>query len=355
MPDKLRALHYINQFFAGIGGEEKADLTPEWRDTAVGPGRLLERVSPNIRIVGTLIAGDNYMAENLDDGVDACFSLAEKHIESLPDGRPDILIAGPAFNAGRYGMACGAIAKASQNRLRIPAVTALYSENPAVAIYRRAVTIVEASDNVLGMRDALEYMSRVAAKLSGDETIYPEVDHTIPRGLRKNVFVEISGANRAINMLLAKIAGREFETEYAVPKFDRVPPAPAVTDLRLATIALVTSGGIVPRGNPDHIESASASRFGAYSIEGLSSLSSTTHQSVHGGYDPTFANADPNRVLPLDALRALEKAGKIGRLHNTYFATVGNATPVERAARFGREIAALLVNVGVQAVVFTST
>jgi glycine reductase len=54
-------------------------------------------------------------------------------------------------------------------------------------------------------------------------------------------------------------------------------------------------------------------------------------------------------------LRELEKKGRIGSLHDTYFATVGNATSVSRAVRFGEEIAAMLVNVGVQAVVLTST
>ena len=39
----------------------------------------------------------------------------------------------------------------------------------------------------------------------------------------------------------------------------------------------------------------------------------------------------------------------------SYFATVGNATSVRQAQRFGEEIAATLVNEGVQAVVFTST
>ena len=126
-------------------------------------------------------------------------------------------------------------------------------------------------------------------------------------------------------------------------------------DVRKATVAVVTSGGIVPRGNPDHIESASASKFGAYSLAGLDRLTAESHQSVHGGYDPTYANADPNRVLPIDALRELEKEGRFGRLHETYYATVGNATSVRRAVRFGEEIAAMLVNVGVHAVVITST
>jgi glycine reductase len=76
---------------------------------------------------------------------------------------------------------------------------------------------------------------------------------------------------------------------------------------------------------------------------------------VHGGYDPTYANADPNRVLPLDVVRQLERKGRIGQLHETYYATVGNATSVENAKRFGAAIAVRLVRAGVQAVMLTST
>jgi glycine reductase len=156
-------------------------------------------------------------------------------------------------------------------------------------------------------------------------------------------------------MLLRKLSGESFISEYPMPSFDRVQPAPPVSDAGQATIALVTSGGIVPAGNPDRIEAASASRWGSYPIDGLDALSPETHQSVHGGYDPTWANADPNRVLPLDMARVLEREGRIGRLFPRYYATVGNGTAVERARRFGQEIAAELVNEGVQAVIFTST
>lgn len=64
---------------------------------------------------------------------------------------------------------------------------------------------------------------------------------------------------------------------------------------------------------------------------------------------------DPNRVLPLDAARELEHSGQIGRLHERYFATVGNATSVNEAKQFGVEIAADLKDAGVNGVVLTST
>jgi betaine reductase len=122
-----------------------------------------------------------------------------------------------------------------------------------------------------------------------------------------------------------------------------------------ATIALVTSGGIVPKGNPDHIESSSASRYGRYDISGIMSLSAQSYETAHGGYDPTYANEDPHRVLPLDVVRDLEREGVIGRLYPYYFATVGNGTAVASARDFAREIARELISNGVQAVILSST
>jgi glycine reductase len=183
----------------------------------------------------------------------------------------------------------------------------------------------------------------------------PAEEGYISKGIRKNVFVEKRGSERAVDMLLKKLAGEEFETEYPIPVFDRVEPATAIPDLSKVTVALVTSGGIVPKGNPDRIEASSASRFGKYSIEGLDGLTSEGFQTAHGGYDPVYANDIPNRVVPVDALRALEKEGKIGKLFPYFYTTVGNGTSVANAAKFATEIAHELVNEGVQAVILTST
>ena len=39
---QVRVMHYLNQFFAGIGGEEKADVPPDFREGSVGPGKRLQ-------------------------------------------------------------------------------------------------------------------------------------------------------------------------------------------------------------------------------------------------------------------------------------------------------------------------
>src|SRR5581483_12102601 len=108
MPEKIRVVHYINQFFAGLGGEEKADTPPERRAGAVGPGRALQQaLGPDAEIVATILCGDTYFSEHADQ-------VADDLIAQIADDKPDILIAGPAFDSGRYGMACGKICSVAQ-------------------------------------------------------------------------------------------------------------------------------------------------------------------------------------------------------------------------------------------------
>ena len=94
-----------------------------------------------------------------------------------------------------------------------------------------------------------------------------------------------------------------------------------------AKIALVTSGGIVPKGNPDPIESSSASNCSKYDIDGVMDLTEATYETAHGGYDPVYANEDADRVLPVDVLREFEKKGKTGSLHRYFYTTVETVHP----------------------------
>ena len=57
-----KALCYINQFYAGIGGEEKADIGLNIFEGAKGPGIGLEKLwDGKIEIVKTISCGDNYI------------------------------------------------------------------------------------------------------------------------------------------------------------------------------------------------------------------------------------------------------------------------------------------------------
>ena len=347
---KLKFVHYINQFFANIGGEEKADYQPEVRDGAVGPGLAFNQAfGEEAEIIATVICGDSYFNENVDAATETVLNMIK---EKAPDG----VICGPAFNAGRYGVACGTVAAAVKEKLGLPVVTGMYKENPGADMYKTKVYICPTKNSAAGMRDAVKKMAPLALKLvKGEKIGSSKEDGYMPNGIRVNFFEDKPGAQRAVEMLVKKLNGKEYETEYPMPSFDRVAPGPAVKDMAHAKIALVTSGGIVPKGNPDHIESSSASKYGKYDIDGVMDLTEATYETAHGGYDPVYANEDADRVLPVDVLREFEKEGKIGSLHRYFYTTVGNGTSVANSKRFAAEFAQELRNDGVDAVILTST
>ena len=347
---KLRVVQYLNQFFAQIGGEEMAHVAPELKQGPVGPGLAFnQEFGDNAEIVATVVCGDSYFNENLEDA-------KAKVLEMVKSQNPDIFIAGPAFNAGRYGVACGTMAELVKNELNIPAISGMYVENPGADMFKQSVYMISTKDSATGMRDAVKKMAPLALKLARGEKIGSSAEEGyIPNGTRVNFFEEERGSKRAVNMLLKKLKGEAFVTEFPMPDFDRVEPNPAVKDITKAKIAIVTSGGICPKGNPDRIESSSASKYGKYDIEGFKDLTEATHETAHGGYDPVYANADSDRVIPVDVLREFESQGKIGSLHRYFYTTTGNGTSVANSKAFAEEFSKELRNDGVDAVILTST
>lgn len=131
-------------------------------------------------------------------------------------------------------------------------------------------------------------------------------------------------------------------------------PAGPIANMSHATLALATTGGVVLKGNPEHIPSSGASVWGEYSISGASDLDSSAWETASGGYDPTSVNADPDRMVPVDSMRDAEKAGGIGRLFDTLYSTVGNGMTVDAAKLIGQGIGAKLKLQGVEGVVLTA-
>lgn len=347
----IKVVHYINQFFAQIGGEEMASYKAELRvGEVLGPGLALKAgFKGEAEIVATIVCGDSYFNENLEQA-------KADILEMVKSQKPDLFIAGPAFNAGRYGVACGTICAEVQEKLGIPVITGMYVENPGADMFKKDVYMISTKNSAAGMRAAVDKMIPLALKLVRKERIGTAAQEGyIPNGVRVNFFEEERGSKRAVDMLLKKLAGKEFVTEYPMPSFDRVEPNPPVKDISKAKIALVTSGGICPKGNPDHIESSNATRYGEYDITGVTDLTSDTYETAHGGYDPVYANEDADRVLPVDVLRDMEKEGKIGSLYHFFYTTTGNGTAVASAKKFADEFAPKLKADGVDAVILTST
>lgn len=331
-----KVLYYINQFFAGVGGEDKANVGPELRDGAVGPGRLLAQLFPEAEIAATLVCGDNFVQEHADEARAAIRAA----IESV---RPDVVMAGPAFVSGRYGLACGEVAVVA-GELGVPALAGMSPDNPAVAIYRPKTYIVATGEKPIAMSAGLKAMSALAAKLAAGEPVGPAaVEGYLPRGPRRKVVRDAPAFLRAVDMLAARLHGRPFITEIPYQAVDRVEPAAPILDLAHSKIAIATTGGLIRKGNPDQQGSSHAKRYLRFDVAGMRGLSPDEFEAFHSGYFNQHSSTNPNYIAPLSYLSDLRDAGVIGSVHETIYSLVGVGTGVEVAREYGAEIADQMV------------
>ena len=126
-------------------------------------------------------------------------------------------------------------------------------------------------------------------------------------------------------------------------------------DAGRAKIAVITTGSLVPLGNPDRIPSGSASVWKRYDIRGLEAFKKNEFYSVHGGFSTNNVNEDPEVLVPLTALKEAEREGKIGKLDDYYYVTTGNLTILKEARKMGREIVEQLKMDGIQAAILVAT
>jgi glycine reductase len=315
----------------------------------VGPGRLLQAaLGADASVVGTVVCGDGLFADRPDE-------IAPRVLGLIEAFAPDVVVAGPAFGAGRYGLACGRVCAEVTARLGRPALTGMHPDNAAVAVHRDQI-IVPTAASALGMPEAMTALARLALRLGRGEPLGPAADEGyLPRGSRLNARANRSASERALDMLLSRLGGAATATEVPLPRYDRVPPPPAVVDLRRARVALVTEGGLVPRGNPDRLEWVRASRWLAYSLAGVDDLAGTQHDVSHGGYDAAWVREDPDRLLPVDVLREMVREGAVGDLLDAYYVTCGNHGILAQMARYAREIAGELRDREVDAVLLVAT
>lgn len=350
MSDPIKVVHYLNQFFGGIGGEEQAYAPVQLKDGAVGPGRALQAaLGDKAAIVGTIVAGDNYFTEETQ----AARQAAAELLEQL---KPDLLIAGPAFDAGRYGLACAEMCRLAQAG-EIKAVTGMHPENAGILTYRKEILAVATGTDTTRMVPILGKMAGLAMKLVAGEALEPaQVEGYVPRGLRREVMHDKYGYERAVDMLVARLTGQPFASEMMLTGYDDISPAPPLSDLKSATIGLVSSGGLVPRGNRDRLVGSKAEQFFKYDISATDSLSVEAWESVHGGFGTLILNTkDPNYAMPLSTVRHLERQGIIKGVYPQFFTTTGNGTAVNAARRMGRDIAAELQANQVDGVLLVAT
>lgn len=352
--DKVRIMYYLNQFFAGRGGEKKTDMPVESFEGPLGPGKLLQDLfGDSPRIVVTVYCGDNYFSEHRSEVLEEILQIASKQ-------GVEILVAGPAFNSGRYGLACIEVCHAVSTSLGLDGITGMYIENPGVDVYRnckeRGVFVLPTSESITGMKDALTRMAQLVSKLAAGSVIgSASKEGYIPRGFRVEELVSKSGVERAVDMLLNKITDRPFVSEIPIESLESIPVPPPIANLTSSCLALATTSGVVPLGNPDRIKGYLNTQWRKYSIDKLNSMKDGKWEVNHGGYNNAFMHTNPNYGVPLDACRELKKEGKFGRLYPYFYMTTGNVARISAMQAIGKEMALDMKAEGVDGVLLVST
>lgn len=345
-----KAIYYINQFFGGVGGEDDADFEPIIKEGPIGPALAMQAKLKGVEITHTVICGDNFMASHKDEAIG--------RIAGFLKGKEfDLFLAGPAFRAGRYGISCGEMCKFIYESCNVPAVTSMHEENAGVELFREyPFYILKGSAGAAKMRQDVAVMASLVNKITaGEEILWADAEGYFSRGIRKEIYVERTAANRTVDMLLAKLSGRPFETELKIEMRDTVIPSKAVADMSRAGIALISTGGLVPPGNPDRLPGGTCSVWKTYDISQMDSLKSDDFYSVHCGINTDFVNADPEVLVPLSSFRAAEREGKIGSIYKYLISTTGNLATYKDARRMGQEIAELLRAEQIEAALLVST
>ncbi|MBI4523395.1 MAG: glycine/betaine/sarcosine/D-proline family reductase selenoprotein B [Deltaproteobacteria bacterium] len=351
---KARVIHYINQFFAGKGGEEKADLTVQVIEGSVGPGKRLQvLLGGAAEIVATVYCGDNYFNEHTDEALSSIRQITQ-------DWNVGLVVAGPAFASGRYGVACAEVCHFLSASLEIDCVTGFHPENPATEILRqyrnRRVFAFPTAEVVVGMESALSKMAKYLLKLAAGEVIGPPSEEGyMDQGFRRDFFVNKNGAERAVAMLLDKLAGRPFITEIPVESIEEIPAPRRILDPSDICLTLATTSGVVPRGNPEMFRGYQNTRWAKFPIGKLNSMQDAQWEVIHGGINTEFIRGNANYGVPLDVCRDLERKGVFGRLNPFFYATSGARGLVSVMNGIGREIALDMKAEGVNAVLMVST
>lgn len=349
-----RVAHVVNQFFAGIGSEDRADAAVGTLDTLAGPSRGLQRLlQDQAEVAPTLYFGDNRFHERPDEAKAAL-------LRELAAAAPDVVVLGPAFQAGRYGLACVEVGHAAAAELGCPCVTAMHPDNPAVDAYREhhdpRLFLLPTAETAAGMGRALDDLGRFVLKLLRGETMGAAADEGyLPRGIRLQERAGRTGAERALDMLFDKLQAKPFATEIPMQSWDRVAPAAAVKQVDKARVALVTTSGVVPWGNPDGFKTFRNTFWRKYPVAELKTMDPGVWEAVHGGYNVAHMNANPLYGVPLDALRELQQEGKYDDLYPAYYVVPGNQGSPAAMQRMGREIAAELKANSVDAALLVST
>lgn len=126
---------------------------------------------------------------------------------------------------------------------------------------------------------------------------------------------------------------RMFLKTYRWRRIDPVPWTPLTKPLAESRLALVSSAGFVLPGQEPFDESARGGdpSFREIPAEVRASDLINTHRSESFDHEPV--EADPNVAFPVDRVRELAEAGRIGEVNRRHLSCMGSLTAVGRFVR----------------------
>jgi glycine reductase len=155
-------------------------------------------------------------------------------------------------------------------------------------------------------------------------------------------------------MLKAKLRGDEYASELSQLQ-SRFVAAPPVMDLRQTRLALISTAGLVPRGNPDRMPALRSSRHFVYRLDPDALLGSDAWESVHAGYNTEEVNRNPNYGLPWKAASDALAGQRVQSLFPGFFSLTGVWTQEPESKTIAANILDDLNAEGLNAAVLVAT
>lgn len=163
----IRIVQFLNQAQAGLGGDERMNITPQSQNGAAGMGMLLRHtlLKNGADIVGTVVCGDNYFMENKEKAIADIAEMIKKF-------NADVVICGPALNYKRYGECCGYLTLGIKEKLNIPSFAAMSFESEGTELFRKKIYIIKTPiRGGTGLNNSLRKISNFAIKLAKGDVI----------------------------------------------------------------------------------------------------------------------------------------------------------------------------------------
>ncbi len=117
-----------------------------------------------------------------------------------------------------------------------------------------------------------------------------------------------------------------FLKAYPWRRIDPVPWAPLKKPLKNSRAAVISSAGLVGRGQEPFDDSIRGGDFGFREIPADTDVATLMDTHRSDLYDHTGIRQDPNLAFPLDRLRELVGSGRIGSLNQRHLSFMGSIT-----------------------------